>query len=60
MYLENFSFLAADTSRSLIYLEEFKKNNIKLGSVIILENPDKRIDLKNLIKKLELNKKIQV
>ena len=50
MYLENFSFLAADTSRSLIYLEEFKKNNIKLGSVIIVENPDKRIDLNKISK----------
>ena len=57
MYLENFSFLAADTSRSLIYLEEFKKNNIKLGSVIIVENPDKRIDLKNLNKKIGAEQK---
>ena len=52
MHLENFTFLAAETPRSLIYLEKFIDNNIELGSILIVENPDKNIDLKDLNKKI--------
>ena len=52
MHLENFTFLAAKTSRSLIYLEKFKEKNIKLGSVLIIEHPDREFNLKDLNKKI--------
>ena len=52
MHLENFTFLAAKTSRSLIYLEKFKEKNIKLGSVLVIEHPDREFNLKDLNKKI--------
>ena len=57
MYLENFTFLAAETPRSLIYLEKFIDNNIELGSVVIVENPVKNINLRVLNKKIGVMQK---
>ena len=52
MYLENFTFLAAETARSLIYLEKFKEQSIEFGSILIIKNPDKKFKLADLNKKI--------
>ena len=57
MYLENFTYLAAETPRSLIYLEKFIDNNIELGSVVIVENPVKNINMRVLNKKIGVMQK---
>ena len=45
MHLMDYSFLAAETPRSIVYLEKFASQGIKFGSVILLRNPNKTLDL---------------
>jgi methionyl-tRNA formyltransferase len=57
MKLSDFTLLVAETARSYIYLQKFEKENIKFGSIIILRNPNKKMNLDEMhLKTQSLNK----